>query len=275
MGKRFKVACVQLNSGQSVKKNLDQTLKYLSKAVKLDANLILTPEITNIVSLNQKHLLKETYPEKNDPFLKKIKEFANNNSVWVILGSIIVKDKNESLFNRSYLISNKGVIISKYDKIHMFDAIISSKEFYKESSIFTAGKKVKIGQTPWGKVGLSICYDMRFPELYRSQVAGGAKIISIPSAFTVTTGKAHWHTLLKARAIESGCYVFAPAQCGQNTPKRKTYGHSLIVSPYGKILKEKMSGTGIITCKINMDEVDNIRKNMPSYQSKLLKRTIS
>ena len=275
MGKRFKVACVQLNSGQSVKKNLDQTLKYLIRAVKLDANLILTPEITNIVSLNQKHLLKETYPEKNDPFLKKIKEFAKINSVWVVLGSIIVKDKNESLFNRSYLISNKGVIISKYDKIHMFDAIISSKEFYKESSIFTAGKKVKIGQTPWGKVGLSICYDMRFPELYRSQVAGGAKIISIPSAFTVTTGKAHWHTLLKARAIESGCYIFAPAQCGQNTPKRKTYGHSLIVSPYGKILKEKMSGTGIITCKISMDEVDNIRKNMPSYQSKLLKRTIS
>ena len=235
----------------------------------------MTPEITNIVSLNQKHLLKETYSEKNDPCLNQIKEFAKNNSVWVVLGSIIVKDKNESLFNRSYLISNKGVIISKYDKIHMFDAIISSKEFYKESSIFTAGKKVKIGQTPWGKVGLSICYDMRFPELYRSQVAGGAKIISIPSAFTVTTGKAHWHTLLKARAIESGCYVFAPAQCGQNTPKRKTYGHSLIVSPYGKILKEKMSGTGIITCKINMDEVDNIRKNMPSYQSKLLKRTIS
>ena len=275
MGKRFKVACVQLNSGQSVKKNLDQTLKYLTKAVKLDANLILTPEITNIVSLNQKHLLRETYPEKNDPFLKKIKEFAKSNSVWVVLGSIIVKDKNESLYNRSYLISNKGVIISKYDKIHMFDAIISSKEFYKESSIFTAGKKVKIGQTPWGKVGLSICYDMRFPELYRSQVAGGAKIISIPSAFTVTTGKAHWHTLLKARAIESGCYVFAPAQCGQNTPKRKTYGHSLIVSPYGKILKEKMSRTGIITCKINMDEVDNIRKNMPSYQSKLLKINIS
>ena len=151
----------------------------------------------------------------------------------------------------------------------------SSKEVYNESFTFTAGKKIKIGQTPWGKVGLSICYDMRFPELYRSQVARGAKIISIPSAFTVTTGKAHWHTLLKARAIESGCYVFAPAQCGQNTPKRKTYGHSLIVSPYGKILKEKMSGTGIITCKINMDEVDNIRKNMPSYQSKLLKRNIS
>ncbi|MDC3086302.1 carbon-nitrogen hydrolase family protein [Pelagibacteraceae bacterium] len=275
MGKRFKVACVQLNSGQSVKKNLDHTLKYLTRAVKLNANLILTPEITNIVSLNQKHLLKETYLEKNDPFLKKIKEFAKNNSVWVVLGSIIVKDKNESLYNRSYLISNKGVIISKYDKIHMFDAIISSKEFYKESSIFTAGKKVKIGQTPWGKVGLSICYDMRFPELYRSQVAEGAKIISIPSAFTVTTGKAHWHTLLKARAIESGCYVFAPAQCGQNTPKRKTYGHSLIISPYGKILREKLNGTGIITYKINMDEVDNIRKNMPSYQSKLLKRTIS
>ena len=202
MGKRFKVACVQLNSGQSVKKNLDQTLKYLTRAVKLDANLILTPEITNIVSLNRKHLLKETYPEKNDPFLKKIKEFAKNNSVWVVLGSIIVKDKNESLFNRSYLINNKGVIISKYDKIHMFDATISSKEFYKESSIFTAGKKVKIGQTPWGKVGLSICYDMRFPELYRSQVVGGAKIISIPSAFTVTTGKAFPVVTVNAEGIE-------------------------------------------------------------------------
>ena len=126
MGKRFKVACVQLNSGQSVKKNLDQTLKYLTRAVKLGANLILTPEITNIVSLNQKHLLKETYLEKNDPCLNQIKEFAKNNSVWVVLGSIIVKDKNESLFNRSYLISNKGVIISKYDKIHMFNAITNN-----------------------------------------------------------------------------------------------------------------------------------------------------
>ncbi len=274
MGNEFKVACIQLNSGRSVKKNLDQTLKFLIKAVKLGANLILTPEITNIVSLNREHLLKETYPEKKDPCLNMAKDFAKKNSVWIILGSIIVKDNNKRLFNRSYLISNKGVIISKYDKIHMFDVIISSKEVYEESSTFTAGKKIKIGQTPWGKVGLSICYDIRFPELYRSQVAGGAKIISIPSAFTVTTGKAHWHTLLKARAIESGCYVFAPAQCGQNTPNRKTYGHSLIVSPYGEILKEKMSGNGIITCKINMDQVDNIRKNMPSYQSKLLKRII-
>ena len=148
MGNRFKVACVQLNSGQSVNRNLNQTLKFLTKAVKLDANLILTPEITNIVSLNREHLLKETYSEKKDPCLNMAKEFAKDNSVWIILGSIIVKDNNMRLFNRSYLINNKGIITSKYDKIHMFDAIISSKEAYKESSTFTAGKKIKIGQTP-------------------------------------------------------------------------------------------------------------------------------
>ena len=275
MSSSFRLACVQVNAGTEIVPNVEIATTLVRRAAEQGADFISLPECVAVLEPDRDALFRKSAAEADHPALHAFRALARELGLWLHVGSLAVLSEDGRIANRTFLIGRTGEVTAKYDKIHMFDAIISSKEFYKESSIFTAGKKVKIGQTPWGKVGLSICYDMRFPELYRSQVAGGAKIISIPSAFTVTTGKAHWHTLLKARAIESGCYVFAPAQCGQNTPKRKTYGHSLIVSPYGKILKEKMSGTGIITCKINMDEVDNIRKNMPSYQSKLLKRTIS
>ena len=153
----------------------------------------------------------------------------------------------------------------------MFDVKISKKESYKESKIFKPGKKVVVTNTPWGKIGLSICYDLRFPELYRKQVMMGAKLITIPSAFTTTTGKAHWHNLVKTRAIENGSYVLAPAQYGKNSLKRHTYGHSLIVSPWGEILAEKKAGKGIIMASLDFKELHKIRANIPSFRTQILK----
>ena len=263
---KFIVACVQLNSKQSISKNLAETKKYINKACDKGADFILTPEVSNIVSLSKNHLLENTYPEDKDPFLSEIKLLAKKRSVWILLGSIIIKDKKNKLYNRSYLINSSGKIVSKYDKIHMFDVNISKGESYKESSIFTKGKKIITAKLPWGRIGMSICYDLRFPTLYRKLCSKGANMISIPAAFTRPTGKAHWQTLIKSRAIENSSFVFAPAQCGVHSSSRKTYGHSLIVSPWGEIIAEMKGKPGIISAIIDISDVLKVRKMIPSYK---------
>tara|TARA_B100001250_G_scaffold361632_1_gene339804 strand:- start:17 stop:847 length:831 start_codon:yes stop_codon:yes gene_type:complete len=260
------VACVQLNSKQSVSNNLLNTKKYINKACDRGAELIVTPEVTNIVSLNKHHLLKSTFLEKKDPFLNEIKLIAKKRSVWILLGSIIIKDEKSKLYNRSYMISSSGKIICKYDKIHMFDVNICKGESYKESKIFTKGKKIVTAKLPWGRIGMSICYDLRFPALYRELCSRGANMISIPAAFTRPTGKSHWHTLIKARAIENFSFVFAPAQCGINSSTRKTYGHSMIVSPWGEIIAEMAGNPGIILAQIDISDVLKVRKMIQSYK---------
>ena len=263
---KFTVACVQLNSKQSVSNNLLNTKKYINKACDRGVDLIVTPEITNIVSLNKDHLLKNTFLEKRDPFLNEIKLIAKKRSVWILLGSIIIKDEKSKLYNRSYLINSAGKIVCKYDKIHMFDVNISKSESYQESKIFTKGKKIVTAKLPWGRLGMSICYDLRFPTLYRKLCSNGANMISIPAAFTRPTGKSHWRTLIKARAIENLSFVFAPAQCGINSSTRKTYGHSMIVSPWGEVIAEMKGKPGIILAKIDISEVSKARKKIPSYK---------
>jgi len=263
---KLTVACVQLNSKQSVSNNLLNTKKYINKACDRGADLIVTPEITNIVSLSKRHLLKNTFLEKKDPFLNEIKLLAKKRSVWILLGSIIIKDEKSNLYNRSYLISSSGSIFCKYDKIHMFDVNISKGESYKESKIFTNGKKIVTAKLPWGRIGMSICYDLRFPALYRKLCSKGASMISIPAAFTRPTGKSHWRTLIKARAIENFSFVFAPAQCGINSSTRRTYGHSMIVSPWGEIIAEMRGNPGIILAKIDISDVSKVRKMIPSYK---------
>ena len=264
--KKFKVACIQLNTKQSISKNLSHAVNYIKKACDKGAEFILTPEITNIVSLNKKHLLQSTFQENKDPFLNEIKSLAKKESVWILIGSLVIKDRKNMLYNRSYLINSSGKTVRKYDKIHMFDVNFSKKEFYKESSIFVKGSKPTSVQLPWGKLGMTICYDLRFPSLYRRLCSRGVDMISIPAAFTKPTGKAHWHTLIRARAIENASYVFAPSQCGVNSPSRKTYGHSLIVSPWGEILAEKKEKPGIIIANIDMSYVSKVRKMIPSYK---------
>ena len=259
----FRVSCIQLCSSDCIKNNLERTEKLIKKAVNQKANLIITPEVSSKFSLNKKKLLEVATTMKNDSYLLGIKKLAKKYKKWILIGSLIIKDKKK-LLNRSVLINNKGVIKTFYDKIHMYDAKLSKYEKYFESKTFKAGKNIKVVKLPWGKLGLSICYDLRFPNMYRKMSKKGAIFLSIPSAFTETTGKRHWHTLLKARAIENFSYVFAPGQAGKHCNGRKTYGHSMIVSPDGKILKELGKREGVITSTIDPKIPIKLRKTIPS-----------
>ena len=259
----FKVSCIQLCSTDCDQNNLKRTTALIKKAVKQKTNFIITPEVSSKFSLNKKKLLSVAKSMRQDRYLKGIKFLAKKYKKWILVGSLIIKFKNK-LVNRSVLINPRGKIKTYYDKIHMYDAKLSKNEKYRESKTFKAGKKIKIVNLPWGKLGLSICYDLRFPNMYRKMSKKGAIFLSIPSAFTETTGKRHWHTLLKARAIENFSYVFAPGQGGKHCNGRKTYGHSMIVSPDGKILKELGKREGVITTSIDPKKPLELRKTIPS-----------
>ena len=259
----FRVSCIQLCSSDNVEHNLKKTKQLILKAVKQRTDFILTPEVSSKMTLNKKQLLKSATSMHKDFYLNGIKDLAKKYKKWILIGSLIIKISKNKLVNRSILISPKGKIKCYYDKIHMYDAKLSSKEKYYESKIFKSGNKIKIINLPWGKLGLSICYDLRFPEMYKKMSQRGAVFISVPSAFTETTGKKHWHTLLKARAIENFSYVFAPGQAGKHCNGRKTYGHSLIVSPDGEILKELGKKEGVVTTTINPNLVKKLRKTIP------------
>ena len=259
----FRVSCIQLCSSDCIKSNLERSERLIKKAVSQKANLIITPEVSSKFSLNKKKLLEVATEMNNDSYLLGIKKLAKKYKKWILIGSLIIKNKKK-LLNRSVLINDKGNIKSFYDKIHMYDAKLSKSEKYFESKTFKAGKNIKVVKLPWGKLGLSICYDLRFPNMYRKMSKKGAIFLSIPSAFTETTGKRHWHTLLRARAIENFSYVFAPGQAGKHCNGRKTYGHSMIVSPDGKILKELGKKEGVITTTIDPKKPKELRKTIPS-----------
>ena len=259
----FRVSCIQLCSSDCIKSNLERSERLIKKAISQKANLIITPEVSSKFSLNKKKLLEVATTMNNDSYLLGIKKLAKKYKKWILIGSLIIKNKKK-LLNRSVLINDKGNIITFYDKIHMYDAKLSKSEKYFESKTFKAGKNIKVVKLPWGKLGLSICYDLRFPNMYRKMSKKGAIFLSIPSAFTETTGKRHWHTLLKARAIENFSYVFAPGQAGKHCNGRKTYGHSMIVSPDGKILKELGKREGVITADIDPKKPLKLRQTIPS-----------
>jgi deaminated glutathione amidase len=262
----FRVSCIQLRSNDKIQDNLKKTKKLIIRAINQGSDFILTPEVSSLFSLNKRQLLKICKPMNEDIYLNGIKKLAKKYKKFILIGSLIIKVKKNKLVNRSVLINNDGSIKSYYDKIHMYDAILSNKEKYFESKTFTAGKKIKSVNLPWGKLGLSICFDLRFPNLYRKLSKTGCIFLSIPSAFTETTGKKHWHSLLKARAIENFSYVFAPAQCGTHFNGRKTFGHSMIVSPDGKILKELKKVEGVITATIDKELPKQLRRIIPSLK---------
>ena len=262
----FRVSCIQLKSNNNIIHNLRKTEKLILKALKQKTDFIITPEISSLFSLNKKQLLKICKSMKEDIYLNRIKELAKKYKIWILIGSLIIKISKNKLVNRSVLIDANGKIRTYYDKIHMYDVVLSKRERYFESKTFSAGKKIKSFNLPWGKLGLSICYDLRFPNLYRKLSQAGSIYISIPSAFTETTGKRHWHSLLKARAIENFCYIFAPAQGGIHYNGRKTYGHSMIVSPDGKILKELKKSEGVITVSIDPKIPKKLRSIIPSLK---------
>ena len=262
----FRVSCIQLRSNNNINDNLKRTEKFILKAVKQKTDFILTPEVSSLFSLNKKKLLQVCSSMKDDIYLNGIKKLAKKYKKWILAGSLIIKDNNNKLVNRSILIDRSGRVRSYYDKIHMYDVTLSRKESYFESKIFKAGNKIKSFHLPWGRIGFSICYDLRFPNLYRKLSQAGSIFLSVPSAFTETTGRRHWHSLLKARAIENFSYIFAPAQGGTHYNGRKTYGHTLIVSPDGKILKELKKKEGVITVLINPNLPKKLRTIIPSLK---------
>jgi len=263
----FRVSCIQLKSNNNILHNLKKTEELIFKAVKQKTDFILTPEISSVFSLEKKKLLKISKFMKEDTYLNGIKKLAKKYKKWILVGSLITKVSKNKLVNRSVLVDKTGKIRTFYDKIHMYDVVLSKKEKYFESKIFSAGKQIKSFNLPWGKLGLSICYDLRFPNMYRKLSKAGCDYISIPSAFTETTGKRHWHSLLKARAIENFCYIFAPAQGGTHYNGRKTFGHSMVVSPDGKILKELQKSEGVITVTIEPKLPKKLRSIIPSLKS--------
>ena len=262
----FRASCIQLRSNNNIKYNLKRTEKLIKKAVKQKTDFIITPEVSSQISLNKKELLKSCTSMDKDIFLKGIKKISKKYKKWILIGSLIIKISKSKLVNRSILVDKNGKIRTYYDKIHMFDVILSKKEKYFESKNFYPGKKIKTFNLPWGKIGFSICYDLRFPNHFRKLAKAGSIFLSVPSAFTETTGKKHWHSLLKARAIENFCYVFAPAQGGKHYNGRKTFGHSLIVSPDGQIMKELKKSEGVITASINPSLPKKIRSKIPSLK---------
>lgn len=265
-----KVALLQLNVTDMPKDNLVVTLKLLNEAADNGAKFILTPEVTNCISTSRSHQQSVLRHQDDDPTLSAICDFARQRQVWVLIGSLALKtdDADGRFANRSFLISDKGDIVTQYDKIHMFDVTLSDTESYRESSGYRPGDYATVAETPFGNIGLTICYDVRFPYLYRKLAHAGAQIITVPAAFAQPTGQAHWEVLLRARAIETGCYILAPAQCGQHDPKgaRKTWGHSMIIDPWGEICVSLGSTPDICYHEIDLKRVEQARQRVPSLR---------
>jgi len=262
----FIAAMVQMRTGLLPESNLAQGIKLIREAAAQGASYVQTPEVSNMMQLNRKALFEHLASEEDDISLKAYRQLAKELQIYLHIGSLALRFSPEKAVNRSFLIDPDGMILACYDKIHMFDIDLPGGESYRESANYQPGETAVISDLPWGRIGLTICYDLRFPALYRALAESGATFLTVPSAFTRKTGEAHWHVLLRARAIETGCFVFAAAQAGLHENKRETYGHSLIVAPWGEILAEGGVEPGVILAKIDPSKVDAARKSVPSLQ---------
>ena len=267
MSESLNVACVQLNSGSDIEKNLEQAVIHIREAAAAGAEFILTPENTDFICETPAQTVKTALPVENHPGISLFSVLAKELSVWLLIGSMKVKMADGKLTNRSFLFRDTGQLMATYDKIHLFDVDLPNGESHKESDIITAGAQAVLCKTPWANLGMTICYDVRFPYLFRDLAKNGASMMAVPSAFTVPTGRAHWETLLRARAIETGSFIFAPAQCGKHGGQRQSYGHSMIVGPWGQVLAEKTEDTpGYILRKVSFLDVTKSRVAVPSLQ---------
>jgi predicted amidohydrolase len=262
----FLAACIQLRSSGDVGENIQATSDLVREAARGGARFIATPENTNIMAQNNSAKLAATFDEAHDPSLPAFSALAKDLNVWLSIGSLHIKVSPEKTANRSYLLAPDGSIRARYDKIHLFDVILAGGESYRESSQVEGGHEAVLADTEFGAVGITVCYDLRFPQLYRSLAHKGAFLFTVPSAFTVPTGQAHWHVLLRARAIENGAFVIAPAQAGVHANGRKTYGHSLIVGPWGEVLAEADTEPGVIMADIDPLLSAQARARVPSLQ---------
>ena len=262
----FKAACIQLRSSDDVAENVRVTSALVREAAAGGARFIATPENTNIMAQDGRAKMATTFVEAEDPALPAFAQLAKELRVWLLIGSLHIKVSETKTANRSYLFAPDGRIAARYTKIHLFDVTVASGESYRESSTVEGGHEAVVADTEFGLLGLSVCYDLRFPQLYRQMAKKGAFAFTIPSSFTVPTGTAHWHVLLRARAIENGAFVIAPAQGGTHANGRKTYGHSLIVSPWGEILSEAGTDPGVIFADIDPALSKQAREKVPSLE---------
>ena len=268
----FTASCIQFTSARDYEPNIRLVSDLIRRARDAGANLVLTPENTGLTEPVGKLRREKARDEANHPVLAALREVARETGVWLLIGSLAIDLSREPgeiegerrLANSSYLIDPNGAIVARYDKVHMFDVDLAGGESYRESNAFRPGGQSVLAETPWGILGMTVCYDLRFPHLYRALAQAGADFLAIPSAFTVPTGKAHWHVLMRARAIETGCFVFAPAQTGEHAEGRKTYGHSLIVAPWGEVLADGGEEVGFITARIDPAKIAEARGMVPA-----------
>lgn len=266
----FRVGLIQLNGTDDPDLNLDMTTGFVSKAADDGAELVATPEVTNLVSFSRARQTDVLRREEDDKTLSAICDLAAQKSIWVLIGSLALKtsDPDGRFANRSFLINPDGLIKARYDKIHMFDAVISETESYSESKGYRPGDEARIVDIGQATIGMSICYDIRFANLYRDLAQAGAGILSVPGAFTVETGKAHLETLMRARAIETGSFVIGPMQTGDHSVSqgraRSTYGHSMIVDPWGQVLADAGTEPGVTMCDLDLSDIAKARSKIPS-----------
>ncbi|MFP6749281.1 MAG: carbon-nitrogen hydrolase family protein [Alphaproteobacteria bacterium] len=266
----FSAACVQINASNDLDQNIASLGRMIREARAAGADFITTPECAAMIEVGRDNIRAKAFVEARHPALAAFREWAVETGAWLLAGSLSVLledgDGDERLANRQYLISPAGAIAARYDKIHMFDVDLPNGKKLRESNNYRPGAEAVVTPLPWGQLGLSICYDLRFPHLYRDLAKAGADILVIPSAFMQVTGEAHWHVLMRARAIETGCFVIAAAQCGEHVAGRLSYGHSLIVAPWGEVLSDGGAGEGISLADIDLAAVAKARDHIPALE---------
>jgi len=269
-----RIGLVQTNATGDVARNLARVCALITEAAEAGAGFVATPEVTNLVAPGREALFSTIQAEANDPCLAAIRALAVKLNIGILIGSLALKAEGEEgrAINRSFVIDSSGAITARYDKIHMFEADLGDQGRFREAASYRPGDRAVLADAGWAQMGLTICYDLRFPALYRALAKAGAQVLTVPSAFTAPTGRAHWHTLLRARAIETGCFVIAPAQWGPHhgqdeTSLRESYGHSLIIDPWGEILADAGEGEGIVTADIDLTLIAKARQRIPSLSN--------
>jgi predicted amidohydrolase len=260
----LRIACLQLNPGDDVQENVEAALSQAREACDNGAQLLLLPEFAFVLHASGRIMRETAVDETSHPGIAAFRKLSMTRGVWTLIGSATVKTGDERIANRAYLIDSVGEVFASYDKIHMFDATLPSGRMIRESAMYRPGKQAVVARTPFATIGITICYDLRFPQLYRSLAHSGADLIVVPSAFTQATGKMHWHTLLRARAIENGCFVAAPATCGTHPGGHQTFGHSLVVDPSGHVIADGGEAPAVCYADIDLEEVTRVRERMPT-----------
>jgi len=266
MSERFKVACIQSTAGPDILPNIREVDRLVRSARAVGAELICTSENFTCIEFGAERILAKALSEAEHPAIPHFAALAKELGVWLLMGSLTIKIGPSKVNNRSYLVDPSGRVAALYDKLHLFDVQLREGETYRESATVAPGDRAVVAELPWGVLGMTVCYDLRFAYLYRALAQAGAAFLAIPSAFTQTTGMAHWHTLVRARAIETGCYVFAPAQCGEHAGGRKTYGHALIVDPWGGVLADAGEQPGYILAEVDPARVAAARRMIPALE---------